>query len=321
MSWRDELRYDPVPFLLESGFENVVHFTRKDLLGEPVNDVRTLWELPDAGRILRRQQADGRWKYRNPKAEVRSTANYDLYETYRQLANLVERFGFDRRHEAVRKARRFLLSFQTRAGDIRGIYWKQYSPNYTAGMIELLTKAGYPRDPRVRKSQSWLMAMRQDDGGWVIPVRTTDSKLADWMACDTIEPDRSKPFSYMATGVVLRAFAYNPEYRDNRELRAAAELVLSRLFKRDNYPDRGTPEFWIKFTFPFQYTDLVAVLDPIAHLGFAPTHPRIAAGLDWLKDHQTTDGSWDVKGLKGNLPDQPYWRALSIARLFRLFYR
>lgn len=54
---------------------------------------------------------------------------------------------------------------KTAAGDLRGIYGSQYSPNYTAAILELLIGAGLGDDPRVRRALEWLLAMRQADGG------------------------------------------------------------------------------------------------------------------------------------------------------------
>ncbi len=47
--------------------------------------------------------------------------------------------------------------------------WKypssQYAPHYTAGLPELLVKAGYVDDTRIEKCYAWFHATRQEDGG------------------------------------------------------------------------------------------------------------------------------------------------------------
>lgn len=90
---------------------------------------------------------------------------YDLLEMYRMLGELVEKFGLNRRHPALRKAADFILRSQSR-------YGAQYSPNYTEAILELLIKAGYSNDARVARSFAWLLKIRQSDGGWAIPLRT-----------------------------------------------------------------------------------------------------------------------------------------------------
>jgi hypothetical protein len=321
MSWRTQLRYDPLEPLLSSGFDNLVYFTRRDLLEEGVDDVGELWSMRRAQKILARQKPDGRWVYPNPKERIRKREHYDLVETFRQLGYLVEYFGFDKRHPAIIKAREFIFSYQTEEGDIRGIYWNQYSPNYSAGLFELFIKAGYTDDGGVGRGLEWLLSARQDDGGWALPIRTAGKKLLSGIEYGPpLQPDRSRRFSYMVTGVVLRPFACHDEYRNRREIREAAELVLSRLFKRDFYPDRSGAEYWTRFSFPYWYTDLIAVLDPVSRLGFTPDHPRVREGLKWFVDNQQEDGTWDLKLLKGQKDEQPHWMALNICRLFKRFY-
>jgi ABC-type branched-subunit amino acid transport system substrate-binding protein len=93
--------------------------------------------------ILRKQRTNGSWAYPNQKAMLRSTTNYDQYQTYKTVAELVEFYGFTKQHEAIRKAAAYLFSFQTNTGEFRGMYGNQYSPNYSASITEYLIKAGY----------------------------------------------------------------------------------------------------------------------------------------------------------------------------------
>jgi hypothetical protein len=117
--------------------------------------------------------------------------------------------------------------------------------------------------------------------------------------------------------VVLRAFAAHPEYRGNPEIREAAELLLSRFFRRDVYPDRSAPEFWTKFTFPFWFTDLLSSLDSLSRLGFRADDPRIEAALRWFRDRQARDGLWDLTLLRTGDKALRWWVGLAIARVFR----
>jgi hypothetical protein len=87
---------------------------------------------------------------------------------------LVEQYGLDRRHRGIRRAAQFVFGCQTADGDIRGIYGTQLSPTYTAGLLELLVKAGFGNTPAARRAFRWLPSVRQDDGGWAIPMRTVD---------------------------------------------------------------------------------------------------------------------------------------------------
>ena len=127
--------------LVAAGDAALRAMARRELLGETTAGI-SLAE-PRVRRAVARQQPDGRWKYPGGNPEIRSRAAYDQLETYRQLGVLVCKFGLDRHHPAVAAAAGFLSSCQTGAGDYRGIYGRQYTPNYSAAITELLIRAGY----------------------------------------------------------------------------------------------------------------------------------------------------------------------------------
>ncbi|MBI3480038.1 MAG: hypothetical protein HY016_06740 [Nitrosomonadales bacterium] len=154
--WLDDFRYNPIPPLLESGNRAIMLAAERDLLGKDC-DVEKLWQLPEVQKILRQQKHNGSWAYPTGNANVRSQENYDQIETYRNLALLVEEYGLNNRHPAIQTAAEYLFSFQTKEGDIRGIYGDQYSPNYSAAITELLIKAGYENDARIQKLFRWLL--------------------------------------------------------------------------------------------------------------------------------------------------------------------
>ncbi len=319
-NWREELRVDPVPVLISSNNRAVEYFARRDLLGEKMASIETLWELPEVKRILRKQQVDGSWKYPGGgKEHLRSQEDYNQLETYRILGELVEKYGLNTRHPVIRMAAEFLFRRQTDEGDFRGIYSNQYTPNYSAAIMELLIKAGYDGNPKIEKGFEWLLSIRQNDGGWAIPLRTIGAKYADALKAETLEPDLAKPFSHLATGVVLRAFAASKKYYNSPEAATAGKLLASRFFKRDVYSDRNTPEYWGKVSFPFWFTDIVSALDSLSLLGFSGDEPDIDGALGWLKRRQNDDGLFELKLMKGKDKDLKFWICLAICRLFKLF--
>jgi hypothetical protein len=321
--WLQALPYDPLPGLLSAGNAALAWFAPRDLQEAPVPPAVSLWDLPGAIKILDRQRADGSWAYPgSTKSGSRVGQDYDQLETYRQFGYLVEKFAMYRSHPAMTAAAEFLFSRQTGEGDFRGIYGRQYTPNYSAAILELLVKAGYADDARVRKGLDWLLEMRQRDGGWAIPLRTSQRKLdVDTMEGVLIQPAREKPFSHMVTGVVLRAFAAHPAFRSSPEIRRAGDLLASHLFARDNYSDRGTVKFWTSFSFPFWFTDLVSALDSLSRLGFQPDNPAICRGLDWFAERQRADGGWNLTLLRAGSDRQlSLWVGLAICRVFKRFY-
>ncbi len=319
--WASIFFYSPLEPLVYNANPSISYFAKRDLTTTPVGKVETLWQLPAAQKIVRKQQVDGSWLYPSGNKKIRTTENYNQLETFRNLGYLVEMFGFNKKSATVRKAAEFLFSFQTPEGDIRGILGNQYAPYYTAAIMELLIKAGYSDDPRITKGFDWLVTIRQNDGGWAIPLRTRDKKLdVITMNTETIKPDKNKPSSHMVTGIVLRAYAAHPKYRESIEAHEASELLLSSLFKRDNYPDRSSPDYWLKFTYPFWFTDLISALDSLSILGTPKSHPKIKQAMQWFIKAQQKDGTWHLKVLKNLKYDSESWFALSICRIVKRLY-
>lgn len=320
-NWKEQLRFDPIHTILLTENKAIVYFIKKDLLEVKVESINILWELPEVEKILRKQQDNGSWKYSGGKKDIRTQENYNQLETYRQLGFLIEKYGFNKKHPVIEKAAECLFSFQTEEGDFRGIYGNQYSPNYSAAIMELLIKAGYSTDTRIDKGFEWLLSIRQNDGGWAIPIRTNNAKWTDVMDSEiTLQPIKHKPFSHLVTGVVLRAFAAHPKYKVREEARRAGELLASRFFKPDKYPDRHTAEYWTRVTFPFWFTDIVSSLDILYYLGFTSKHPQIKFALKEIRSCQLENGLFDLKLLKTKDKDLPLWIALLICRIFKNYF-
>ncbi len=118
--------------------------------------------------------------------------------------------------------------------------------------------------------------MRQDDGGRVIPLRTVDAKFLDIMHDEEIiEPDRTKPFSHLITGCVLRALFAHPGYQKMPETAHSGRLLKSRFFKRDKYSDRSAVSFWTGFSYPYWFTDLLTSLDSCQKLVFPEMNHKL----------------------------------------------
>lgn len=323
LGWLRSLRVNPLPLLFGSGNSSIAYFARRDLLAEKSGPASQLWRLPGAERILGRQNADGSWAYPGGNPRIRTRANYDQLETFRQLGVLVEEFGLSRRHPALARACEFLFSFQTREGDFRGIYGAQYATTYVGAILELVVKAGYARDQRVAKAFDWLLSMRQNDGGWAIPARTAGAPFSALMDGKRhpkpIPRDATQPFSHLTTGMVLRAFAAHPTRRRSRAARDAGALLGSRLFKKDVYGDRGAATYWERVSFPFWFTDIVSALDTLSLLGFGKEQPEIASALARVRRAQRADGSFGFELLKNKDPELPLWVCLAVCRSLARF--
>ncbi|HEV2225271.1 MAG TPA: hypothetical protein VGR56_00540 [Nitrososphaerales archaeon] len=322
MSWKGQLKYDPVPSLMASKNEAIRHLAARELMDTFPKPVSQLWALPRCRKIIEKQQPDGSWEYHGGREHIRSREDYDQIETYRVLRILVEEFGVNCNLPVFSEAAEFLFGHQTDEGDFRGICGNQYVPYYSAAMMELLIKGGYSTDPRIERGFRWLASCRQDDGGWAFPMRTVGRRLgSETFAMQTIQPDKTEPFSHLITGMVLRAFAAHPSHRKSEVARAAAALLPSRFFQADKYPDRRTSNFWTSFSYPFWFTDLISSLDSISLLGLSANSPKIHGALRWFVARQKKDGQWKLRLRAMAREEEPNaWISLAVSRIFKRFY-
>lgn len=321
-NWINSLPIDPVPKLLQSGDTALAYFVQRDLLEKPSGPVGELWELAEAKRLVRKQNEDGSWRYQGSGPRNYPYFNYNLLETYRNLGVLVELFGFDEGHPATRKAADYIFSCQTEEGDIRGILGEQYIPYYHGAILELLVKAGYTDDARLIRGLDWLLDMRQQDGGWIVPVQAVPAaeKTEELWSSAPLPPERQRPSSHLATGMVLRALAAHPAYRHKPQTKRAAELLKSRFFQADKYNDRKAPHYWTKFQFPFWWSNLLTALDTLSLMGVSQEDADIQAGLDWFVTHQEPDGLWPIGyGKNKKVETTRCWVGLAVCRVFARF--
>jgi hypothetical protein len=322
-TWKAILSTDPLPTLLDWQDSALTYFVRRDLLDEDVGPVDSLWDLPEAKRLMEKRQADGSWRYPGQSSHPAQNANYDLLETYRSMRVLVEMYGFRREHPAIAKAAEYVFSCQRDEGDIRGILGNQYMPYYHGAILELLIKAGYVDDPRTEKGLQWLLLMRQADGGWIIPAQLVPAKQKTsqlWHGAPVL-PDRSWPHAHNATGMILRAFAAHPAYCQHPDVLVAGERLKERLFLADKYNDRKAPAYWLKFQFPFWWPNLVSALDTLSWLGFDRQDKDIARGLDWFRGNQSPDGLWETGyGSGRNAAGMRCWVGLAVCRMLKRFF-
>lgn len=318
--WLEQLHVNPLPALL-AGHEPALEFhVKRDLLQQPVPPVSWLWSLPEVDEILKLQQAGGSWRYPGQTARSNLLENYTLLETYRSLRLLVEMYGLTREHPQLARAVEFIFTCQTPEGDIRGILSNQYMPYYHGAILELVIKAGYGGDPRTITGLDWLLTMRQDDGGWMVPTQAVPSaqRTKEYWLGAPLQPQRWLPHAHLATGMVLRAFAAHPDYRARPEVLAAGSCLKSRMFQQDHYNDRKSPAYWVKYQYPFWWTSLLTALDTLSILGFTCQEPEISHALDWFLQNQEPDGLWPTGyGFGKKAAANRRWVALAVCRVLK----
>lgn len=324
--WLEELRYNPLEALTTSGNAAVTYFARRDLLGEDPGPVEAVWGLPEVRKVLRKQRDDGSWGP-SGKDDGYPLGRRALVETFKALRGLVRRYQLTRDHEAVARASEYMFGWQTLEGDFRGFIGDQYATYYTGETMAVLILGGYADDPRIRRGFQWLLSVRQGDGGWTIPILTHRLDRATGYRAtagpwETLEPDRSKPFSHNWTDMVLRAFAVHPEYRRREEALHAAELLKSQFFQPDSYASYRDAGYWVRFE--FWWPNLVTSLDSLSRMGFSREDPDIRRAVDWLVEHQRPDGLWSTSYMKADnvkhtsvTCERELWLGLDICRILK----
>ncbi|MCG8699072.1 MAG: hypothetical protein MI922_13540, partial [Bacteroidales bacterium] len=247
--------------------------------------------------------------------------NHHLLETFRSLRLLVDKYELNRDNNTVANAAEYVLSCQTSEGDIRGILGNQYIPYYCGAILYLLIKAGYGYDIRVEKALQWLKKTKQNDGGWVIPLQTLkkDAYSDDTYKAEAVRADEDNPSSHLATGMVLRCFAIHPEYKRTVTAMNAARLLKKRMLKPDLYNDRKSPEFWLKFQYPYWFNTLVSSLDTLHQLGYKIEDQDICRGIDWLLLNQNDLGLWGKPPINAKHELDELWIAYDICRLLKCY--
>ncbi len=331
-TWLKQLRFDPLRPLQDSGDTAIELFARQYLLDEPQPELHErLARLPEVTRLIGKQAADGAWRPAG-KDKSGTAVNYALIETWKKFRVLVGQYELGRTHECVARAAEFIWSCQSDEGDIRGFLADQYAMYYSGALLGLLVSAGYGDDPRAEKCFRWLLETRQQDGGWLAnPLMGADEiswaqtcELTSQVGPTIREWDRSKPFCLNGTGMVLRAFAAHPQYRQSEAARAAATLLKQRFFTANSHSSYRHPDNWLVFQYPYWWNNLVAALDAVTLILPYREDEDIRRAAAWLVDHQQADGLWQTSYSSIHKKKDPaktesarLWISLTICRILK----
>ena len=334
--WNSLLKFNPIKPLLNSDNQAIIYYAKRDLIEEETPSILTVWNLEPPKKLLRKQEPSGFWKSKSKNRKRAPAVNYDLFETFKYFSQLIEMYEFNSTDESIRKAAEYIFSCQTDEGDIRGIIGEQYAPYYTGLIISLLIKAGYVNDARIEKAFKWLLKVRQNDGGWIIGSpgcfgeysKDELSKLSTHFVGTKRDFDFSRPFTHSGTGMIIRAFAYHPEYRRSDAALKAASLLKQQFFKKDNSTSYQDPNHWVNFKYPFFWTDLISALDSLSLIGIPRNDTYIEKALKWLIDNQLETGLWNnsYSKIHSNIRNEKtyqiqLWVSLAICRIFKRLFR
>jgi hypothetical protein len=84
-NWLAALTKNPLTVLKDWPEEALTYFVKRDLKGKKVENVEILWGLPEVSGLVRKQRADGSWKYPGRTQNLDTGQNSSLLETFRNL--------------------------------------------------------------------------------------------------------------------------------------------------------------------------------------------------------------------------------------------
>lgn len=313
-----------IEFLLARGNLPILFWLKKDILEVPFDrEAKNLRKFAARIRILETQQPDGSWWEKRSDTPLHWERTLYRMDTLRNLFRLYD-YGCTLKDEGIQRAIDFLFSLQSREGDFRGTVLNEYTPTFHALVLEILCRYGLDGDHRVQKGFRWALANRQKEGGWALfnPVYGLagqgSSGLERQRSKQPYKPPKSQPFSYHVTGMMVRALAESPTWRQSKEARQAAELIIGSFFQDEVCGDKTYPSDWETICYPFWNTDILSSLDALSRIGFGPEMEMIQRGLNWLSKKQTSQGFWECGNKRATLEDH-LWVTLAALRVFKRF--
>jgi hypothetical protein len=304
MEWRDQLRGDPLPWLLEAESPGARYLALRELLDRRPDDAELCAAREAAHRqgpiaaILAEMQPAGFWAKPGPGygPKYRSTVWSII-----MLAQLGASAAQD---ERIARACGYLIDQALAPG---GQFASASAPSGTADCLQgnlcaALVDLGYD-DPRLVSAFDWMA--RSVTGAGIAPmeerqaaVRYYAGKCGPTFACGA---NNKLPCAWGAVKVML-AFAKWPVEQRTPTIDRAIEQGVDFLFSTDpaaaDYPcgwnDKPSGNWW-KFGFPvFYVTDLLQTAEALVGLGHGGD-PRLANALAMIRDKQDAQGRWPLE--------------------------
>ncbi len=305
--WKDLLRANPLPWLLERDTEQpgVRYFALRDLLDMPENDgelqeARTaIMKVGPVPAILAGQAPGGYW------VKPDDVYGPKYKSTLWQIIFLAQ-LGADGTDPRVRAGCMHVqeMTVGKHGGYCvlgRSAYFLHcMAGNLAAALIDL----GLASDERVRRSLEWQARtiIGQDVAGpesRYNPERYYNSGTCGPMfACAA---NQKQPCAWGAVKAMLALGKFPKSDRTpamNRAIAAGIDFLLGTDPAVADYPHpmaKKPSESWFKFGYPIGYvTDVLQVLEALALLGMA-ADPRLTNALKLVSDKQDGQGRWKLE--------------------------
>lgn len=301
MAWHEQLKGNPISWLLEPDTPGVRYLALRDLLDCPPDDpeLSAAREMAHAkghiATILSKMDKVGFWVKPGPGYNPKYKSNVWSLMMLAQLG------GSARLDERIRQACAYFIEHAiTQGGQITG----SGAPSGTADCLQgdmcwALMELGY-EDPRLDKAYEWMA--RSVTGEGVAPsrdrqaaVRYYAGKCGPLFACGS---NNKLPCAWGGVKVML-AFGKLPRERRTPLIEEAIRKGVEFFFSVDpataDYPngwaDKPSGNWW-KFGFPvFYVTDLLQIVEALAGLGYG-NDPRLANAMRLIREKQDPQGRW-----------------------------
>jgi len=305
MSWKNQLRHDSLPWLLEPGHPGVRYLALRDLLDLSSGDHKlksarkTAHQEGPIAEVLSHMNEEGYWVKAGPgyNPKYRSTVWSMIL-----LAQLGASVSEDQR---IEQACCYLLDHMAEGGQFTSS--TSATPSGTIDCLQgnllwSLIELGYD-DPRMAKAYEWMARTVTGDGIFPMedkdaPVRYYAYKCGPTFACGV---NNRLPCAWGGVKVMLAFSKLSPE-RQTPLIRKAIRQGVEFFFEIDpataQYPtrtgDRPSRNWW-KFGFPvFYVTDLLQLAEALIGLGYGHD-PRLSNTLDIIRERQDLDGRWALE--------------------------
>ena len=305
MSWKNQLRNDSVPWLLEPENPGVHYLALRDLFDLPSDD----GELKSARKlshkegpiaeVLSHMDKEGYWVKAGPgyNPKYRSTVWSMIL-----LAQLGASPSEDKR---IEPACRYLLDHMAEGGQFTSS--TSGAPSGTIDCLQgnllwSLMELGCD-DPRLDKAFEWMARTVTGDG--IAPMEDKDApiryyayKVGPNFACGV---NNKLPCAWGGVKVML-AFSKLPEKQQTPLIKKAIKQGVDFFFGVDpataKYPTRTGDQpsrNWWKFGFPIFYiTDLLQLAEALVSLGYG-NDARLANTLNIIREKQDSEGRWPLE--------------------------
>jgi len=302
MSWKNQLRKDSLPWLLESEDAGVRYLALRNLIDLSPGDKKLKTARKAAHKdgpiaaVLSKMNQEGYWVKPGPgyNPKYRSTVWSMIL-----LAQLGASASEDKR---IEQACNYLLEHMGEGGQFTSI--TSGTPSGTIDCLQgnllwSLMELGYD-DPRMAKAYEWMARTVTGDG--IAPMEEKDApvryyayKCGPAFACGV---NNKLPCAWGGVKVML-AFSKLPAEQQTPLTRKAIEQGVEFFFGIDpataKYPTRTDSRpnrAWWKFGFPvFYVTDLLQLAEALVSLGYG-NDKRLSSTIDLISKKQNEDGKW-----------------------------